>query len=67
MSEKTYVYEDIEVKLTGRVATRQGKRAVSRSEAKAIETLYEIEPVDPLVKWLKWVRIDQLFEIEPPK
>lgn len=54
---KTYVFENTEVKLTGRVARntlRSGK----------IDEVCEITPVETIVgTWKKWVRLDQLFEV----
>lgn len=55
---ETYVFEDTEVKLTGRVAVRN----TSRTQV----TLYEITPVNQLTVggWLKWVRMDALYVIQ---
>jgi hypothetical protein len=57
-SEQTYVFENIEVRKTGRTAKnklRSGK----------IDELVEITPVDTSVGgWKKWVREDILFEVD---
>lgn len=54
---KKYVYGDIEVNLTGRIATKNSK---SGKELK----LVEITSIDPDVNWKKWVFISDLFEIQ---
>lgn len=73
ISEKTempnYVYDETEVKLTGRKAKRakptqqvQRRRSVSGTGgAEAI--LYEITPIDDVLDWKKWVTMDDLFEV----
>jgi len=55
MPEKTFVYENQEIVLTGRKAV---KRVNSREF-----TLLEITPVDKDVNWKKWVRREDLYEI----
>lgn len=61
MSEERFVYDGIEVRKTGRTASKPsigGKR----------QTLVEIEPVyDYDGLWKKWVHENALFEIDPPK
>lgn len=56
-TEKTYVYDNVEVKKTGRTAEkalRSGK----------VDYLVEITPVDSLDgSWKKWVRDTELFEV----
>lgn len=59
MSEKTYVYENVEVRKTGRTATRP---SISKNNSEI--TLYEITPLheyDGL--WKKWVMENALFTI----
>jgi len=52
------VYENTEVKLTGRVASRP------MSSGKT-DVLNEIAPVDETGgKWKRWVRLSELFEIQ---
>lgn len=51
-----FVYENLEVKLTGRTATRDGRSG-------ATITLVEITPVDPDVTWKKWVNPVVLYKI----
>ena len=58
-----YVYQNIEVILTGRIAEKKLRKSVS--------TLYEITPLDKETgSWKKWVRITDLHEIvvdkDPP-
>lgn len=64
MTDKTYVYDELEVKMTGRVASRKSKRATSRQPEEFKDTLYEIEPVDRVVEWKKWVAMAELYEID---
>lgn len=55
--EQTYVYDNVEVRRTGRVATntlRSGK----------VDEVVEVTPVDSTVgTWRKWVREDVLFKV----
>ena len=54
---KTYVFENTEITLTGRTASkplRSGK----------LETLYEITPrYDNVGAWRKWARMEDMFEV----
>lgn len=55
--ETTYVYENTEVKKTGRVAKKELKSG-------SVDQLVEITPSDPIVGgWKKWVREAELFEV----
>lgn len=58
---ETYVFEDTEVKKTGRIATRKVK-TLPNSPAREM-TLVEITPVDEVFDWKKWVDPAQLYEI----
>ncbi len=61
---KTYVLNDTEVKLTGRVAHKE-LPAVGRNKQPKITNLYEITPVDQETgSWKKWVRMVDLYEIK---
>ena len=61
--DKTYIYTDIEVKLTGRCATKQ-KTASRHSVTKQLDVvLYEIAPVDKDMDWTKWVKISDMYII----
>lgn len=55
---ETYVYEQVEVKKTGRTAQnplRSGR----------VDILHEITPVDAMVgSWKKWVREDVLYTVD---
>jgi hypothetical protein len=63
-STKTFVFNNTEVKLTGRTADKELK-ATRRSTGPNITTLYEITPVDQLNgSWKKWVRMAEMFEIK---
>lgn len=54
---KTYVWDNAEVRLTGR-------KAQNKLRSGKIDILEEITPVDPIVgSWKKWVRLTQLFEV----
>lgn len=54
---KTYVYDNAEVKKTGRTASKTLKSG-------AKDHLVEVTPVDPMVgSWKKWVREIELFEV----
>lgn len=63
---KTYVFQNTEVKLTGRTANKELKPTRrTKSDEPNIATLYEITPVDQLNgSWKKWVRLVELFEID---
>jgi hypothetical protein len=57
MSEVTYLYNDQEVKLTGREAVKKGRSKVV--------VRYEITPV--ILEdgsWTKWVQLSELFVIK---
>ena len=58
MSEKSYVFENVEVVLTGRTAVRELRSGKS-------ESLYEITPKHSTTGvWKKWVRFVDLFEVQ---
>lgn len=57
--EQTYVYENTEVRKTGRVAEKKLKSG-------SVDKLVEITPIDSMVgSWKKWVREAELFEVAP--
>jgi len=59
----TYVYENVEVVLTGRTADREVGRETKRSK-KRIDTLVEIKPKDKEDgSWKKFVRMTDLYKI----
>lgn len=61
MTDKSFVYENTEVKKTG----RQAKRALASNKE---ETLVEITPVhDRDGSWYKWVPLRVLFVVEQPE
>lgn len=60
---KTYVYEETEVKLTGRTAIR--KIAVPGGKTREM-VINEITPCEDL-DWKKWVPMEQLYEIQGDK
>lgn len=54
----TYVFDNVEIKKTGRTA----KRALKSGK---VDELLEITPVDENIgKWKKWVRDAELFEVK---
>jgi len=59
MLEKSYVYENMEVVKTGRIAQ---KTSHSASGKEVIKTLIEIKPVHASTP-LKWVSESDLFEV----
>ena len=62
-TNKTYVFGDLEVKLTGREAKKELEARGRRSEPK-VYVLHEITPADiEEGSWKKWVKITDLYEI----
>lgn len=59
ITEKTYVHDGIEVKLTGRKATR----TIGITSNKKVLELVEIQPLETILG-KQWVKMDQLYEIE---
>jgi len=59
LNAESFVFDNIEVKLTARKAVRKGRRKDS--------VLVEITPVDPDTTWKKWVNPDVLFKITTGK
>jgi len=58
--KKTYVYNNTEVVLTGRTA--------SKKLLKTVDVLYEVKPIDgEQGSWKKWIRFTELYEIEDNK
>ena len=56
--EQTFLHEDVEVRKTGRTATRKLRND-------KIDERIEITPVDKMQGvWKKWVRLTDLYEIE---
>lgn len=61
IDHRTYVYDDIEVKLTGRVATKEVKTIPNKPPR--ILKLVEITPTQDF-DWKKWVPLENLYEIK---
>jgi hypothetical protein len=58
----TYVYDNEEVKLTGRTAIREFQQVPNKPKVK--QELVEITPADPdNGSWKKWVQRGVLFEV----
>jgi len=63
VGDKTYVYNETEVKMTGRTAKKELEARGRRTTAK-VYTLYEVTPADnENGSWKNWVKITDLFEI----
>ena len=54
--EQTFLFEDVEVQLTGRTATRKLRSG-------KVDERVEITPVEITPVWKKWVRKTDLYEI----
>lgn len=58
VAEQTYVFENVEVRKTGR-------KAKNKLRSGKIDELVEITPTEQSVgSWKKWVREDVLFEVQ---
>ena len=56
---KTYVYEGVEVMLTGRTAQKR-----STMSKDLVLTQYEVQPADQEgIQWKKWAKADDLYTI----
>lgn len=61
MQTETFVYDCVEVKCTGRIATK----TVELSTKKYVDTLVEIQPIDSTgPTWKKWVKKAELYKVE---
>jgi hypothetical protein len=62
--KSTYIYNNTEVKCTGRVAV---KTKVERKDGKRVNSelkLYEVTPADPEQgSWVNWVALEDLYII----
>lgn len=69
MTDKTYVFNGTEYKMTGRSARKEGVDSSDRRSRRGMGTyrislLYEIKPVDPdSIEQPQWVRMDDLYEV----
>jgi len=65
---KRYVYNGVEVVLTGQKAERkiEAKNPRTRAYSKPrVDTIYEITPADSETgSWKKWIRLEELYLIE---
>lgn len=63
--EEHYIYEDTEVVLTGRQATRNKSTSNRRRDVDTTEIRVEITPSDKESgSWKKWVQVNDLFVIK---
>ena len=61
MDKKSYIYDSVEVMLTGRKASKK----VKRRRRIDTETLYEVTPCNIEVgTWKRWVKPEELYVIE---
>lgn len=67
----TYIHENIEVKLTGRTASKKGREKRKRrtdgdnTAPVAKKLLHEVTPADKDIgEWKKWVDLETLFTID---
>jgi len=66
MTNKTYIHEDNEWVLTGRVAHKKGVKVDRGISVPHEETLVEIRLLNTEAgnpNWTKWVKTEELFEI----
>lgn len=67
MADTTYIYDNIEVKKTGRIAQKKQKQKTTRSNRTPIieDVVFEITPSDPENgHWKKWVKDTDLYIIK---
>lgn len=55
---KTFLYNKVEVRKTGRIATKRS------AQGTIVYCMVEIEPVDPLCKWTTWAPETEILEVE---
>jgi len=61
MDKKSYIYDSVEVMLTGRKASKDVKRRRRTDK----EVLYEVTPCnDEVGTWKRWVKPEELYVIE---
>lgn len=66
MTEKTFVLDGTEVRMTGRTAVKTMKSMTPGKEGRVF-TLYEVTPVDTFAgEWKKWCRMEDVFEVVTP-
>ena len=59
----SYIYNDVEVKLTGRTATKPQKER--RSSTNNPKQLLEITNIDQTIEiWKKWVAVEEMYIID---
>lgn len=64
---KTYVFGEIEVVLTGKIAKREINTSSRRRKGidAKVDTKHEITPANQVNgSWTKWVRMSDLYEID---
>lgn len=69
-TNSSWVYNEVEVKLTGRTASKQIETVNRRSGQKTVteQLLYEITPKNNEDgSWKKWVDLNSLYEIKGDK
>ena len=65
MGDKTYIYNEVEVVMTGRQAHRPWTQKSRGRQVKRIDVLVEVQPLDTKEHgdWKRWVKPDELFEV----
>ena len=66
----TYLYNDIEYKLTGRTALKIKKNRSRKKDADNAPTqkiLHEITPLDEKIESTEWVDLDNIFKVISPE
>lgn len=59
MTERTYLFNDVEVRPTGRTAVKR-----SAKNNNIIDQLIEVQPIDTMgPTWTRWARKSELFTI----
>lgn len=59
----TYIHGELEVKPTGRTASKKRTRSSRNKEQMII--MHEVKPVDEKIDMLSWVILDELFQVDP--
>jgi len=60
MTNITYIYNGLEVKLTGRKASKKKKRSTKDEKI----FLHEIRPVNDKIDFVEWVNLEDLYKVE---
>jgi len=65
MPLEQYIYGEIEVEMTGRIAKKAINVNNRRATNTSISIVHEIQPIDKENgSWKKWVKLEELYKIE---